>query len=568
MIKHLFSKILSACVAVVIVAACDVTAMKEDSHIPEEGEDPAAVTERATIPFSLTVNTLNTKVSYGEGTFSFKQGDKLHVVGVDRTDVEGDLSQGSDGKWSGYLSYDVSEGEPDADTRLAITLIHADNDDDSSYASALIGDVTVGSTALKEAVEKYSLFTANTTLSSKSVTLYQQATFLDVTVTFDFDGSCSIGGGKALLDLATTRGKASGETTFVALTNGEDFEVHFMAVVPGDQTVSAFTLTVGDRKIEFSDSGKVLERNNRYTINRTVVYRPQLGDPFWSDGTYGRLRPADPDTRIIGIIVYVNHNYENQDKAAIDEAITEKDAGFGHGLVMALNNVSTEGVKWCDKDKTGIQCTSPFVTNPKGTIAAGNLSGYSNTNSIIAALGEGTSAASKAKAYAVSVPSGKTTGWFLPSIGQWIYSISTEGFGGANPAEEWINTQWANWLEYGNITGNLVCVMECDEDKVNLLIRSLNRRLELLAQDFADHNLTYDSFGDPSEAGNISDNYWSSSEYSANNAIRMNFGTVEERKAMGKWYSTIKIRGESKNITSYPYNGVNYKMKVRPFLAF
>ena len=37
---------------------------------------------------------------------------------------------------------------------------------------------------------------------------------------------------------------------------------------------------------------------------------------------------------------------------------------------------------------------------------------------------------------------------------------------------------------------------------------------------------------------------------------------------MGKWYSTIKIRGESKNITSYPYNGVNYKMKVRPFLAF
>ena len=562
MIKHLFSKILSACVAVIIVAACDVTAMKEDSHIPEEGENPAAVTERATIPFSLTVNTLNTKASYDGGTYSFKQGDKLHVVGVVRTDVEGDLSQGSDGKWSGYLSYDVSEGEPDADTGLAITLIHADNTDVNSYASALIGDVPDGSSFLQEAVEHYSLFTANTTLSSKSVSLLQQATFLDVSVTFDFDGSCSIGGGKALLDLATTRGKASGETTFVALTNGEDFEVHFMAVVPGDQTVSAFTLTVGDRKIEFSDSGKVLERNNRYTVNRTVDYRPQLGDPFWSDGTYGRLRPADPDTRIIGIIVYVNHN-----KAAIDNAITEKDAGFGHGLVMALNNVSTEGVKW--STSTDSQCTGSFVTTPKQTIALGNLSGYTNTNSIITKLGEGAvSAASMAKSYNVSVPSEKTTGWFLPSIGQWIYSISTEGFGGANPAEEWINTQWANWLEYGNITGNLVCVMECDEDKVNLLIRSLNRRLELLAQDFADHNLTYDSFGDPSEAGNISDNYWSSSEYAKDRAIRMNFGTVEERKAMGKWYSTIKIRGESKNITSYPYNGVNYKMKVRPFLAF
>lgn len=566
MIKHLFSKILSACVAVIIVAACDVTAMKEDSHIPEEGENPAAVTERATIPFSLTVNTLNTKASYDGGTYSFKQGDKLHVVGVDRTDIEGELSQGSDGKWSGYLSYDVSEGEPDSSTGLAITLIHADNTDVNSYASALIGDVPDGSSFLQEAVEHYSLFTANTTLSSKSVSLLQQATFLDVSVTFDFDGSCSIGGGKALLDLATTRGKASGETTFVALTNGEDFEVHFMAVVPGDQTVSAFTLTVGDRKIEFSDSGKVLERNNRYTVNRTVVYRPQLGDPFWNDGTYGRLRPADPNARIIGIIVYVNHN--DPAMAAKDDAITEEAAGFGHGLVMALHNVSTEGVKWCDNDQTGRQCTSSLVKNPEGTIAAGNLSGYSNTNSIIAALGEGTSAASKAKAYAESVPSGKTTGWFLPSIGQWIYSISTYGFGGANPAEEWINTQWANWLNEGNITGNLICVMECDEDKVNLLIRSLNRRLELLKQDFADYNLTYDGFGDPNEEDNISDNYWSSSEFAADKAIRMNFGTVEERKAIGKWYSTIKIRGESKNITYYTYNNVNYKMKVRPFLAF
>lgn len=563
MIKHLFPKIISICLAVAVVAACDVTGVKEDPRLPEEGENPAAVTERATIPFSITVSTLTTKVSYEGGTYNFKDGDKLHVVGVDRTDVEGDLSRGSDGKWSGYLTYLVAQGEPDPNTRLALTLIHADNTDDSTYASALVGTVPEGSTLLQEAVEHYSLFTAEMILSSKSADLKQQAAFLDVTVTFDFDGSCSVGGGEALLDLTTTRGKASGKTNFVALTNEEDYKVHFMAVVPGGQPVSDFTLTVGDREIEFTNSGLVLDRNNNYTVNRTVVYRPQLGDPFWNDGTYGRLRPADPNARIIGIIVYVNHNYDDPDKAAIDNAITEKAAGFGHGLVMALDNVSTEGVQW--SASAGPQCTSPLVTLPIHTIAPGNLSGYSNTNLITNTLGNSAPAASMAKAYSVSVPTGKTTGWFLPSIGQWIYSISTDGFGGANPANEWVSKDGKKWLEKGNITGDLVCVMECDEDQVNMLIRSLNRRLELLAQDFADYNLSYVGFGDPSEAGNISDNYWSSSEYAADKAIRMNFGTVEKRGNI--YYSTIKVKCESKTISINNY-GSGYNMKVRPFLAF
>ena len=67
--------------------------------------------------------------------------------------------------------------------------------------------------------------------------------------------------------------------------------------------------------------------------------------------------------------------------------------------------------------------------------------------------------------------------------------------------------------------------------------------------------------------GNISGNYWTSTEFSETEAIRMNLGTVE--RYGGHYYSSIKAKREDKKtIKVYSLNGVNYQMKVRPFLAF
>ena len=558
MIKQLFFRFFSACAVVLLVVSC---------------QDPAPVSERATIPFSLTVHTEGTKVSYDNGSYQFKAGDRLHVVGIDRTDVEGYLTQNGT-VWSGELSYEVATGLPAGDTRLAVTLIHADNPDAGTYASAIVGTVPEGSTALREAVEHYSLFTTDVTLATTSATLHQQATFLEVKVVFDFDGTHTVEPGQALVDLVTTRGEATVEVDFVDPSDqehypvGEDYEVSFMAVIPGGQAVNMFTLTVGDRRIEFSDNSLTLASNKKYTVNRVVEYRPQLGDPFWSDGTYGRLRHADPNASIVGIIVYVNHHYDATlfpDKAAIDDAITEKAAGYGHGLVMALHNVAV-GVPWSIEEEPQ-QCTSGFVNTPKKTISASNLSGLANTNSIVTKLGEGAvSAASRAQAYKVdnkAAPS-NTTGWFLPSVGQWMYTISTDGFGGANPTSQWLNGDLKNWLNEGGI-GNLILVKERNDDLVNDLIKDLNDRLSQLASDFSSYSLTYDGFGDPSAEGNKSDNYWTSSEYDKDKAIRMNLGTVEHKG--DKYYSSIKVASIEKNKTSYSFEGTRY-MKVRPFLAF
>ena len=102
---------------------------------------------------------------------------------------------------------------------------------------------------------------------------------------------------------------------------------------------------------------------------------------------------------------------------------------------------------------------------------------------------------------------------------------------------------------------------------MNLLVRALNERLAKLHEDFKQYNFDYDEFGDPSAEVNISDNYWTSTEKGVNQAIRMNLGTVN--KYGRDYYSTIKAKGEDKaTVKVYSLDGVDYKMKVRPFLAF
>ena len=551
MTKQLIPLIFSVCTTAFLLAACQTSDLDK--------QEPATVSGRAKIPYSLKVNTEATKVSYADETYQFKDGDKLHVVGITRTDIDGILEKNGE-VWSGDLSYSTEIGKPSDDTELEVTLVHSDNPDTTSYASAIVGEVPQGTTLLQYAVEHYSWFTTQVKLSTKSATLRQHATFLDVTVTFDFDGSHVTDGGKAMVDLVTTRGKTTEKTDFIATANGEDFNVHFMAIIPGGNSAKAFSLTVGDREIKFNDYDKTLERNNKYTINRTIKFKPQLGDPYWSDGLYGRFQHADPNASIVGIIVYVNQDTD------LGNAITERtvdtngNVHYGHGLVMALRNVESDGgMKW--SDTKGTLCTSP-ITKPAHTIEVSNLSGFTNTESIIVKLGEGVaSAASKAKTYNVSAPK-STTGWFLPSIGQWLYTIS-EGFGSADPISEWNNNANppANWLTKGGLD-NLIRVKGNGGNSNNLLVDSLNERLETLKREFG---CEYDKFGIPKKGSNstvnYSDNYWSSSEKSANEAIRMNFGSVEDD------FATIKAKPEDKTLT-YFLNDAHYPAKVRPFLAF
>ena len=101
-----------------------------------------------------------------------------------------------------------------------------------------------------------------------------------------------------------------------------------------------------------------------------------------------------------------------------------------------------------------------------------------------------------------------------------MYTISKDGFGGADPASEWTNGNGVRWLEspeypLSGDLGDLIYVKECTDSKLNVLVSSLNDRL---AQFQAEFGVTYDPFGDPTPTNNVSDNYWTSSEKDKDNA--------------------------------------------------
>ena len=152
MIKQFFHLTLSACAAVILAAACKATALEDEIVVPVEQEKPA-VSEWATVPYSITVTTESTRVSYAGDEYAFKAGDKLHVVGVNRTDLEGYLTTQNGVDWSGDLTYNTTNNEL-GDPELSITLVHADNPDESTYGTAIVGSVREDSNLLRDAVDR------------------------------------------------------------------------------------------------------------------------------------------------------------------------------------------------------------------------------------------------------------------------------------------------------------------------------------------------------------------------------------------------------------------------------
>lgn len=537
--------------AILMVLSC------EPMSIEENVEKPNVDNIYTTIPYRLnSVSTgTDTKVTYNNG-YSIKTGDKLSIAGKDR-DITGTLEYNSTAdEWQGDLTYKTSEGELVVGTTdLVATLIHADNDDATTYANAVVGPDQ--SDMLKYAVENYSLLKAEYKYGDTGITLSQQAAFLDVNVTFTFGGGTpQMQAGTTYADIETPAGTASGSTVLVA--SGNNFTAHFMAVVPAGQDVKDFKINICDREITFTNSA-VLVANKKYTVTREIPFMPVLGDPFWSDGTYGRY-PHD-NAEIIGVIVYVNRNSTDPDELALDNAITEASNGGGHALVMALKNAG-EGEYWGPTNKT---YTTTVSTPNAMRENLSTFSGYANTDDQYQAC----NAASLAKNYAGgSNYNGKTTGWFLPSIGQWFYSIIS--YGDADPMEEW--TDNGDQGKPGTIkpylgpdsrnswTSLIRVKQQSTKDDYGCIVNKLNERLALLASEY--QISYYDSFGMKS-SNEVADNYWTSSEKNNNEAIRMNFGSVE---GSGPYYATIKTAPVGKDKT-WTYKQA-FIMKVRPFLAF
>ncbi len=207
-------------------------------------------------------------------------------------------------------------------------------------------------------------------------------------------------------------------------------------------TVSSASATAAN--IRYSSTQKVSAGD--YSLDMA-----QAGDFYCksSDGTTGYLIPGDVASlneahraACIGIVYCTD---VNRIGTAATEALKKKGVNSPHGLVMALTNAS-DACRWGDKNRdenSDGSAGTPFKDNI-GTLQKqyGNVDGYGETQWIINTYGS--SGTTLKDTYTAFYHAGRygtaeggtaqyaapdnTTGWFIPSMGQWWDILS--GLGG------------------------------------------------------------------------------------------------------------------------------------------
>lgn len=231
-----------------------------------------------------------------------------------------------------------------------------------------------------------------------------------------------------------------------------------------------------------------------------------IGTYLFSDGTCGTVEDSISANPVAVIF-------------STTTSTTDQSSGWTHGYAIALKNAAT-GLTW---GLTSATPTGKLLTTSSSPSISGDKDGYTNTQNILKITTKCSTeypAVNAANTYTVAAPR-NTSGWYLPSSGQW-YDICVN-LGGCNSyySSNGSNIGWATG------TGS-----NCST-KINTYLTPIV-------------SVAYDAF---SYGSNDANSYWSSSENSATSAYAL------------KMTSDMGISGSNKNSTSYPYT-------VRPVIAF
>ena len=285
----------------------------------------------------------------------------------------------------------------------------------------------------------------------------------------------------------------------------------FVALAPATSKYYKFSATTSENKIISKSSTATIAAGNYY---QTTLACPALGDLYYSDGTYNATLQTGKTP--IGVIAYLGTD------ALSENGTTVNGSTFaGHGLVLCLRNAAS-AIAWSTEKVS--KFLGQEVTSVDGLKRTENVSGYTNTAALT--VDEATAAKYPATAAAknytsLMAPTG-TTGWFLPSAQQWVKMI--EGLGGLsdgapNFAESWFDNS-----------------------------HTAADKWEAALQKAGSGN--YDSMTSAYLY------YWSSSEYSAYDAVVLNVDATDTGGDYGFiWYNFSKDLTDSVN-------------RVRPVLAF
>lgn len=287
-------------------------------------------------------------------------------------------------------------------------------------------------------------------------------------------------------------------------------------IVPAkvSHTVGGEFQTGDGKTIAYSKAGFSLSAGNYKRLNVSYDGAPSgepqeraiaIGDYYYSDGSICPGNASNPPSEdCIGIVFSTDVNRIGQ---VATEALGKKGVTTPHGLVMALTNAS-DGCNWCKiyrDENAGGADGAPFKDNTVNLKKQyHNVDGYAETHWIIETYKNdgsilkdiysafyhaslyGTAKGGTAK-YAVPT---NTTGWFIPSMGQWWDILSNLGK--------------VNLDSYKNSEDPHVYIYDAATTAVNNMNDYLNKITD------ADTFSTDDSF-------------WSSSEYNSLSACGVSF---------------------------------------------
>lgn len=273
-------------------------------------------------------------------------------------------------------------------------------------------------------------------------------------------------------------------------------------------------------------------------------YKFELGAVYYSDGSISnQVEDLMPDKYPVGIVVYIPAA-TGVDKWSERGSVIGNSKIGGHGLVMALKNVGSTGNNE-DKGRGAVyQWWTDTSSGSLTGLSSDNFSFHFNSQSQIQGSGyylskkieSGSSAVNAAKGYQPSYDSNskiilngsalRTTGWFLPSLGQCYAAIYATCGGLSN------DLKWDVYLTTTNGSTNV-------SQKINEYLYKAAGASNL---NEASSNYTYFS-------NHVDYWIWTSSEVSSESAVPLRMG-VKQGSA------------------HFPYWRKTDKGMVRPFLAF
>jgi len=252
----------------------------------------------------------------------------------------------------------------------------------------------------------------------------------------------------------------------------------------------------------------------------TVInYQYEQGDFFLADGN---LVPKDEGLtdeqkkQCIGIVVYLNSS--RTPMGSTEKAVLAERGANAHGYVVALKNAENPGLQWGDVEELDGMTNSSSIASHLA-----DISGLYNTRIMAAGLSS-PNITDAVSTYTQSVPPpSHTTGWYIPSVGQWHHVV--EKLTGEKIEAEDFDISW--WSD--GLSGEYTFTGEG--------FPKINNKFNNVGSEYAD-------------AINTNDYYWTSTGF-----INWQAGTV----AFSRGEYCIYEKGRNHNDSG---------MKIRCFLAF